>query len=440
MNPFDTAWNLLKELSDEDLEYAAQFGGLRDAANRYKGKMTEAAPPKVSQKEMLDMMAAHLASKPDKHGRKPDMGIPIEDLVGEEPKPVEWPGDKGPPVTMGTIDRKGRHATPKKVSTEQNIAQLLGGGVPSVDLTKPDDPDEFTVDAPKGGKRGDPSQEYWSDLFSGPMGGQGLDEGEASRAELEEGGLNEGEEADPDVRDTTFDTYHQDAPDPTIDTSTFESPEHAGGVGTARKYRQAPETAGADTDYEADALWPHEVHREREAQAHEGELDAMHAAMSAINPDHRSPIGHIPGEGTHGAAHDMLDRAANRPEPLEEAMKTLQYQHDPATQGDINMAGVRSREAMGRTTLGDLERGEPGMHGEPFHPDLEQFLPEQQEEPEESFDEDPMTQATSTLEPERNVQTQSRINPRGPPPAPGSPNYEQDIAAWRAGQKKRGRR
>ena len=41
MNPFDTAWGLLKELSEEDLEYAAQTGGLRDPVGRYKGKMTE---------------------------------------------------------------------------------------------------------------------------------------------------------------------------------------------------------------------------------------------------------------------------------------------------------------------------------------------------------------------------------------------------------------
>ena len=62
MNPFDTAWNLLKELSDEDLEYAAQFGGLRDPVGRYKGVTEE---PKVSIEELLDRMRAHGSSKPD---------------------------------------------------------------------------------------------------------------------------------------------------------------------------------------------------------------------------------------------------------------------------------------------------------------------------------------------------------------------------------------
>jgi hypothetical protein len=373
MNPFDTAWNLLKELSDEDLEYAAQFGGLRDAANRYEGKMTEGEPGMTTE-QILEFMRENRG--------KDNANLSIEEVRGKPGEPIEWPGDKGPPVTMGTIDRKGRHATPKKVSTEQNIAQLLGGGVPSVDLTKPDDPDEFTVDAPKGGKRGDPSQEYWSDLFSGPMGGQGLDEGEASRAELEEGGLDEGEEADPDVRDSTFDTLPQEAPEPTLPSGE-------------------PYRTGHPHHEEPDALWPHEVHREREAQAHEGELDAMHAAMSAINPDHRSPIGHIPGlvAETSGHGQDIMDRAANRPEPMDQAMETLQPEQEEDPMG----------QAMDT---------------------LQESASDQQEDFDEAED----------ARQERNVQTQARVNPRGPPPAPGSANYEQSMAAWRAGQKKRGRR
>ena len=407
MNPFDTAWNLLKELSDEDLEYAAQFGGLRDPVGRYKGVTEE---PKVSIEELLDRMRAHGSSKPDEHGRKPATGVPTADLVG---KPVEWPGDKGPPVTMGALDHQGRHKMPKKVSTEQNIAQLLGGGPSDVELPEESatgNPDEFTVDAPKASPKGkgNPVQNYWESLFDTPV--YGADEGEggewdiissAPRAELEQGEFDEGEEADPDAHDSTFDTYHQEAPEPTLPSG--------------ESYREGHPMHG---DEEPDALWPGEVHAGREAQEHEREMDAMHAAMTAINPDHRSPSGHIPGEGTHGVEPDMVDRAVNRPEPLEEAMATLQGQHDPATQPE------------GTTTLGDLEQGEPRMHGEPFHPDLEQFLPEQ-EEPEESFDEDPMEQAMSTLEPERNVQAQPRFNLRGPAPAPGSPNYEQNMAAWR---------
>ena len=400
MNPFDTAWNLLKELSDEDLEYAAQFGGLRDAANRYKGKMTEGEPGMTTE-QILEFMRENRG--------KDDANLPIEDVRGKPPEPVEWPGDKGPPVTMGTIDRKGRHVMPKKVSTEQNIGQLLGGG-----QGEEPEPDEFTVDAPKAppGGKGNPSQEYWSDLFSGPMGGQGLDrdpsvgeeeacdehgqrimtEGasgqsddvpsgeEASRAELEEGGLNEGEEADPDVRDSTFDTLPQEAPEPTLPSGE-------------------PYRTGHPHHEEPDALWPHEVHREREAQAHEGELDAMHAAMSAINPDHRSPIGHIPGLATHGVEPDMVHRAVNRPEPMDQAMETLQPEQEEDPMG----------QAMST---------------------LQESASDQQEDFDEAED----------ARQERNVQTQARVNPRGPPPAPGSPNYEQNIAAWRAGQKKRGRR
>ena len=412
MDPFDTAWNLLKELSDEDLEYAAQFGGLRDAANRYKGKMTEGEPGMTTE-QILEFMRENRG--------KDNANLPIEDVRGKPPEPVEWPGGKGPPVTMGTIDRKGRHVMPKKVSTEQNIAQLLGGG-----QGEEPEPDKFTVDAPTASPsgRGNPSQEYWSDLFSGPMGGQGLDEGEASRAELEEGGLDEGEEADPDVRDSTFDTLPQEAPEPTLPSGE-------------------PYRTGHPHHEEPDALWPHEVHREREAQAHEGELDAMHAAMSAINPAHRSPIGHIPGlvAETSGHGQDIMDRAANRPEPMDQAMETL---------GDV--------EIPGRDTEGGFV-ADP----ESFHEDEMAMSPEELREAsdwsklDELDDEDPMEQAMSTLQEsasdqqedfdeaedarqERNVQTQARVNPRGPPPAPGSANYEQNMAAWRAGQKKRGRR
>tara|TARA_R110002020_G_scaffold97035_2_gene231810 strand:- start:517 stop:1419 length:903 start_codon:yes stop_codon:yes gene_type:complete len=300
---------------------------------------------------------------------------------------------------MGALDRQGRHVMPKKVSTEQNIAQLLGGG-----QGEEPEPDEFTVDAPKAplGGKGNPSQDYWKDLLSGPMGGQGLGEGEASRAELEEGGLDEGEEADPDVRDSTFDTLHQEAPDPTIDHTTFfESAEDAENAGDGWKDQMYRETAPDDLYHDPDALWPHEVHQEREAQEHEGEMDAMHAAMSAINPDHRSPIGHIPGLDAESSGHgqDIMDRAVNRPEPMDQAMDTLQPEQEEDPMG----------QAMDT---------------------LQESASDQQEDFDEAED----------ARQERNVQTQARVNPRGPPPAPGSANYEQNIAAWRAGQKKRGRR